>query len=156
MNDPLKNNTSSKLLHNGGIVWLLPFLAIAYFDLSLAAFFVIPFILLALLYILIAKFINKFFPSQTALLNVSSLCGAIVLTIAILFFGFRQYSPTNLFESAVTKPIPESVEIIETDGQLSVFGISSFYITFNLSPSDFDIILKAKQFSKNDIENMKT
>ena len=156
-NQAMKEQTekvkSSEPFPRHSITWVFPILAIAYFDASLAmlcCMFLVPFIVLVIF--LISKIAKRFSCEKQLRYFLSIL--AVSLTSVILYWGVYYFSPEKMFESAVASPVPESVKIIEKSGQLSVFGSSSFYIVFNISNTDFDFVLGAKEFTKKNLANI--
>jgi len=135
------------------IVWTIPVLAISIFDASLAMLFImfiaIP---LAILAMLISIILIKYYKLEKQL-HIASTVAALVFTCVILYWGLTSFTPEEMFESSVASPIPESTEILDKGGQLSVMGMSSFYIVFNISNEDLNLIIKEKDLSrKNPLE----
>lgn len=138
---------------NNIILWCIPLGAIAYFDETLAVLFSIPILVIASISIHISNWIKKHLPSKAVSKKIEYF-GPLLISSIILIFGLQHYSPTKLFENAVVSPIPKSVKIIKTGGQLSVFGISSFYVLFAINNSDFPNILAKENFELKDIQNI--
>lgn len=152
-----------ELLKIFGIEWILFFIALAIVDMSVAMlgimflgpvavgiFFLIGFIM--------KKFEQKFFVQKMfKILRVISVLLAVSVSVFIVWYGVKQNSPAERFKSVILNPIPESVQNIERGGNLNAMGSSSFFITFDISQSDFNKIMateKFAKFAKNDINNI--
>lgn len=141
-----------------GIEWLLVIVAIAYFDGSAAMlllmfgsplFFAIRFVF---------KFLEKkklFIPGKKT--RGASVLLAVIAALSIISWGLKEHSPQKLFQSLIIDPVPTSVKNIETRGSINAMGSSSFFMTFEISHSDFELILKSGKFhnyQKIDVEKM--
>ena len=136
------------------IAWALPVLAISIFDGSLAMlaimFIGVPLTLLAML---IYRILTKYFKLEIEL-HLTSMVAALLVTCAILYWGSGTFSTEKMFESVIASPIPESAEILDKGGQLSVMGMSSFYVVFNISNEDLGLIIKENGLSRKNSLNI--
>ncbi len=79
----------------------------------------------------------------------------IAASLVAIILGFTCYvtSARVLFRTHVAKPIPPSVQILES---LSLGGLDpSCYLHFRLDPKDFDVILRARPY-KDSPNKMRT
>ena len=152
MNEKSESSISSETPLIVIVLWCMPLVIVAYFDVTLTALFSIPILIIAVLYSQLAKRIISSFQSKVSPKLLYSL-GPILATIIVLISYFQYYTPEKLLTNIID-PTPESIEITNSGGQLSVFGISSFYAVFNVAPSDFNSILENRGFGQKDINNI--
>ncbi len=135
------------------ITWLFPFLAMGYFDGTVAMLllmFCVP--VIGLFIFLMDKIVRRF--SYENQFRVLLSCLSLILTGVVLFWGYSTFSANKMFESVIISPIPKTVNIIDKSGQLSVMGMSSFSLMFDISSEDFDIVLNTQVFDKKNISNI--
>jgi hypothetical protein len=99
--------------------------------------------------ILINKFKqNTMFTNIFKILRIISVLLSVTLSVFLIYLFVQQNSPNERFKSLIINPIPESVKNIKRGGRLNAMGSSSFFITFEISPTDFEKIIHSQKFSK--------
>jgi hypothetical protein len=106
--------------------------------------FIVALLLFLLIYILINGKRNGFLKTIKSIPVI--IAGTLVLLLGGLFISsFIPTSSKQLFRKYVVKPIPESVQIVD-----SFDGSPNFYpdecLHFKISPDDFQLILAAKNW----------
>ena len=154
MSETIRKRIKKKPKQYHIMAWALPVLAIAVFDASLAMlaimFIGVPLTILAML---INGILTKYFKLKIEL-HITSIVAALLVTCVILYWGLMSFTSEEMFKSTVASPIPESAEILDKGGQLSVMGMSSFYIVFNISNEDLDLIIKERNLERKNSLNI--
>ncbi|MHC1782402.1 MAG: hypothetical protein AB9891_06515 [Anaerolineaceae bacterium] len=83
----------------------------------------------------------KTIKSKTALVTIV----LIFMCVGFFIFSFIPRSENQLFEGYILKPIPESIEVLDSfDGRPNFYPDECLH--FKISPADFQLILAAKNW----------
>ena len=145
---PQKKRARNEWKHN--LVWLLPLFALAYFDYSSVPVLAVPLVILASIVLFISKYLVKLVPVLGDV-NILSYVLSPILTVAIIYYGVTKLDTESILNSISTNPLPNSVQLVKSGGQVRAFGSSSFYAFFYVDSSGFDELIDGSELESRDI-----
>lgn len=102
--------------------------------------------LCTLVFLMVRAYVNKSeFTSKRRIMLL--LLPALVTSVLLLLPGIKSLSSRSRFKQQVMNPVPPSVRVLRVEG-FSAFLAHRWLLVFDISPADFDLLIKTRALEK--------